>query len=38
MMFRLWLLSFVSERAAVELVRRRRARALYAAYVAAGRG
>jgi len=37
-MFGLWFLSFVSELAAVELERRRRARALYRAYRAAARG
>lgn len=37
-MLRLWLMSFVSEGAAVELVRRKRARALHQAYRCVGRG
>lgn len=36
-MLRLWFMSFVSEDAAVELVRRKRARALHRAYCVAKR-
>lgn len=37
-MIRLWLMSFVSEDAAVEFERRKRVRALYQAYSRVGRG